>query len=278
MLLKIANTSCYFTAIAKSLHNVLTKRNVPNELVDVIDLHDHFSVYIIFTVHEGYPLPTKYIAYNFEQLITDRKWSNSLFIRLAQAIEVWDYSMENVKVLTAKGIRAFFVPWGYNESMVPTVCTQISSNNDLPLVLFVGSNNQRRSDIMRQIKAKVNVVSNVWGQELDRVQSTHDIGLNIHYYTGKTILEIPRILPQLVAGLWIISERSDDPYYDEKCKDLVTFVDSLKEFNFAIEAVLALTPDERQTEIQARLKRFRAGWKYEENDFFVKNFPTQQKK
>jgi hypothetical protein len=273
MLLKIANTSCYFTAIAQSLHNVLTKKKVPNELVDVIDLHDRSSVYIIFTVHEGYPLPQKYIAYNFEQLITDRKWSNGFFIRLAQAREVWDYSMENVKVLHSKGLRASFVPWGYNESM--EVPSAIRAHNDLPLVLFVGSNNQRRSDIMQRIKAKVNVVSNAWGQELDRVQATHDIGLNIHYYTGKTILEIPRILPQLVAGLWIISERSDDPYYDEKCKDLVTFVDSPNEFNFAIEAVMALTPDERQTEIQARLKRLRAGWKYEENDFFAQKFSTQ---
>ena len=259
--LKIANTSKFFTTVVDSLHDIFTKLEIPHEIAATVNLHDHSSVYIIFTVHEGGPLPPNYIAYNFEQLITDHKWNEYFFARLNRAQEVWDYSLENVKVLASKGISASFVPMGAAPTTLDLADPPSAVSREG--ALFVGFFSHRRHAILQPLG--VTLACEVWGKDLDALQARHVIGLNIHYYNGKTILEVTRILPLLLAGLWVISERSDDPYYDEKCKDLVTFVDSPDQFKDAIAAVLALTPEQRQAETQARLERLRTGWKYEDS-------------
>ena len=49
--------------------------------------------------------------------------------------------------------------------------------------------------------------------------------LNIHYYKGKSILEVSRIIPLICRGIIVITEKSDDIFYDEIFKDICIFVD-----------------------------------------------------
>ena len=48
--------------------------------------------------------------------------------------------------------------------------------------------------------------------------------LNIHYYEGKTILEIPRIYPGIYNGCIILSEKSEDEEYDKLLKDEIIWI------------------------------------------------------
>ena len=52
--------------------------------------------------------------------------------------------------------------------------------------------------------------------------------MNIHYYSGRTILEVHRIIPLIANKILVISEKSDDPWYDEKYGNLINFIESDK--------------------------------------------------
>ena len=53
------------------------------------------------------------------------------------------------------------------------------------------------------------------------------ISLNIHNYYGKSILEVTRIVPLISRGVLVVSERSDDKYYDEKMDGIIIYIDNL---------------------------------------------------
>jgi hypothetical protein len=148
------------------------------------------------------------------------------------AEEIWDYSKENIKWLKSnKGLESLHLPLGWLPQM--KISTPINSwvtrENTFAVV---GLMNERRRDILKPSYelAKTNewnmyLSNKCWGSEYETIYSMTKFALNIHFYTGKTILEVHRIIPLVLNGIWVITEKSGDPWYDELFDPLVTWTE-----------------------------------------------------
>ena len=227
-MLKLVNNSCYFEIIINALHEALTELNIKHEVVKSYSLVDNNNIYLICTTHENALLPKRYISYNFEQLITTKDWQPIFFQNLAKAEIVFDYSLENIKELEKYNIKAHFLPLGYSKNM------EYNYNNDNDKTVdfsFCGSINNSRYDKLKTLisiygnkKDKLVISNNYWGDDLKQLFKKTKIGLNIHYYSGKTILEVHRIIPLIANKILVISDKSDDSWYDEKYCNLINFI------------------------------------------------------
>lgn len=228
----LVNDSPYFDLVIRGLDEVFNELHIPHQVVRQLPLQateSDSNLYLLCTVHEGKPLPKHYIAYNWEQLTTNKPWNNSFFDRLRRAHCVWDYSWNNVQLLKTKGISAIHVPLGYAKCM--EFCRK-----DVPKdidVVFLGSINEPRQQKLQYLlrsyrnrPEKLFISDSCWGNQMAQVYERTKIGLNLHYYGGKTILEVLRVIPMMANGLFVISEHGDDPWYESKFSDMVTWIDS----------------------------------------------------
>lgn len=262
---KISLNSIYFADIAQGLHEYFTHLKIPHEMCEGgWDVNDAVSTFIIFTVHEGMPLPPRYIAYNFEQLISAREWGEDFYEkRLKGALAIWDYSMENIKILESKGLHATFAPLGYCKSMgsMRGEKSDVDESKNI-LCVFVGACSALRVEIIRKVP-ECTVLINCWGEDLIKMYKQSICGLNLHYYEGKTILEIPRIFPMIANGLWVISVRSDDCFYDKMCEDLVTFVDSPEDIKTELDKIKLKSKEEIYEVTKRRFELLKSKYSYE---------------
>lgn len=256
--LKLLNNCIYFDVVVGALSDALSALQPPVEhaVVSALEPGDRDSVYVMCTTHHLHePLPARYIAYNFEQLITDRVWPPEFFGRLRRAVQVWDYSLENIRVLEANGVPgAVHLPFGFSPRMV----TAPAGAPPAPLSerpvhwLFLGAMSQLRAAKLRPLADryaagpgadKALVTNGCWGAELAAAYARTRVGVNLHFYPGKTILEVHRIVPMVANRVWVVSERSDDPWYDEAFKNVVTFIPRGADAGKALAACVDLVCD-----------------------------------
>jgi hypothetical protein len=240
-MLKLVDNSCYFEIIINALHEALTELNINHEVVKNYCLNDNENVYLICTTHENRLLPKRYISYNFEQLITDKVWQPVFFEKLSKAEIVLDYSLENIKELQKYNIKAYFLPLGYSKVMENNVNNNCDKTVDFT---FLGAVNNYRYDKLKSLitiysksKDKLVISNNYWGDDLKNLYNKTKIGLNIHYYSGKTILEVHRIIPLIANKILVVSEKSNDPWYDNKYGNLINFFEN---DNYTIQSLKLL--------------------------------------
>jgi len=144
---------------------------------------------------------------------------------------VWDYSLENIKVLKAHGINnSYHVPLGYDATMENTISPARSRDMD---VIFVGAVNNKRAAKLEQLKSLQQQppgsgplrtsFSPAWGTELLQRYMQSKLALNLHYYGGRTILEVHRIIPLVVSKVLVLSEPSDDEWLDTAFAGIVNY-------------------------------------------------------
>lgn len=230
-MIKILNNCIYFDVVGKSLSNAFYTLGIDHEVTQIISSYESDDMYIIFTTHHLHErLPRKYISYNFEQLITDKDWPVEFFKRLSRAQQVWDYSLENINVLAKHAVvNVLHVPFGYSPIM--DITGLLPFKNRQYDWLMLGAVSQFRADklgaLVKSYTAspeKYIISNNCWGRDLERTYRDSKIGINIHYYPGNTILEVHRIIPMVANRVFVVSERSNDPWYDELFKHIVTFL------------------------------------------------------
>lgn len=258
MLYKILDVSPYFTFVARALSEAFEACHIDHVRVSEIHPNDDRCTYILFTAHERESLmPKHFIVYNFEQLTTDKNWDKEpLFERMKRAVAVWDYSQLNVSLLREKGlVHARFLPLGYVQNvfcMLPRM--------PIPQKTFevgmIGSESPRRKAIYDALNHKRNWIKNgAWTvAQLGAVYASMRVCINCHYYTGRTILEVTRLLPLIVNGVWVVSERSQDVYYDALFEPIVTFCDigDVQGICRAVHDVLEMPKDAFDAEINRR--------------------------
>jgi len=149
-----------------------------------------------------------YIPFQFEQLDTKEGWfSDTILAILKGASQVWDYSSINIEFLRQQGVTAQHVPIGYHPDLavVPK-----AEEKDID-VLFYGSVNDRRKELMERLARKCNAqfIAGAFAQERDELIARSKIVLNLHYYQTK-IMESVRIAHLLNNGVFVISEDSAD--------------------------------------------------------------------
>lgn len=184
------------------------------------------DIYIIFNINsfKDEDLPKKFIVYNFEQLTTDRKWDYSFFLKCKKALLILDYSLQNIKIFDQRDITAYHLPFGWCSVMEPSYNLK---NKNIDLV-FLGTLNKNRLNVitdvsLRNSKANIYIHNKCFKNDFEKVTCSSKVGMNIHYYDGNTILELTRIIPLICAGVIVVSERSNDIFYDKIFNKVIRF-------------------------------------------------------
>ncbi len=153
-------------------------------------------------------LPADAVLYNSEQIQEDSDWLTSHYAAALKERQVWDYSAENVRRLTALGARSVqFVPLGY----VPELARIQPLEEEID-VLFYGSVNPRRQAILDELKArglKVAALFGIYGEERDRAIARAKVVLIVHFYPAK-IFEIVRAAYLFTNEKAVVAECDSD--------------------------------------------------------------------
>lgn len=264
-MLKLLKNCCYFDIVVDALSHVFQELGIEHSLVSSVDPTDTNNVYLIFTTHHLHEtLPHRYISYNFEQLITDRKWPEQFYQRLRGAIQVWDYSLANIKVLEQHAIHAVHLPLGYHACLDRLSPDSWQQPSKRPFKwMHIGALNENRHHKLEKLlqsgRPQERLVTNsCWGDQQALAYRDSLVGMNIHFYTGKTILEVHRIIPLVANGVLVVSEKSHDEWYDHEYAGIVTFVATTGEQRYSSSAQEALCksvavatslPDDRMTKM-----------------------------
>jgi hypothetical protein len=167
------------------------------------------------------PLPSgRLILFNLEQIAPESRWLSSEYLALLSQHTIWDYSDRNITKLARLGIGAIRCGIGY----VPEL-TRIAPAEETIDVLFVGSINERRGWIFRQLAsagARVEARFNVYGKIRDELIARSKLVLNIHYYESR-VLEIVRVSYLLANRRCVVSETGLDLAIEAPLKDGIAF-------------------------------------------------------
>ncbi|WP_263768655.1 methyltransferase domain-containing protein [Propionivibrio soli] len=168
----------------------------------------------------GFPPGT--IIYNSEQVDSKSGWMKPAYTDLLRAFEVWDYSEENIRRLTALGVtRVKYVPIGYVPQLtrIPTVAQDID-------VLFYGAINERRKNILEALIARglrIEFLAGVYREERDRYIARAKVILNVHYYEA-SVFEIVRVSYLLANEKAVVAECGDATTLEPDIRDAVCAV------------------------------------------------------
>ena len=159
------------------------------------------------------------ILYNFEPLNPPVFDSVGTFLtHYAPRCVVWDYSLDNVQFLQARGCNVRHVPLGYAPSM-----TRIAPAPEQDIdILFYGDISTRRApvlDALRRTGLNVVIVSDVYGAERDALIARAKVVLNIHNHDGIKALETPRVYYLLANCKAVVTELKDDVPIDEDLRN-----------------------------------------------------------
>ena len=213
--------------VIDSVLYVLMYYNIKCELVD--EINDDDRMYIIFTINKIEKLPKNFIVYNFEQLVTERVWNKSFFNKCSKAKFILDYSLENIKIFNNNGLEAVHFAYGWTPFHE---YNGLTLNKDIDII-FLGSRSERRDRILSSYGRGIYYKDSIFGEKYDDIVSRSKVSLNIHNYNGRSILEVTRIVPLVSRGVLVVSERSDDKYYDDKMEGIIIYIDNLDKLDLS---------------------------------------------
>ena len=156
---------------------------------------------------------TMYIHYNIEQLT--RFSERNAMLRLwgsGKISEIWDYSIENCKILNELNIPCKHVPFTLTEKRLEYYKTLIHVKKEYDIG-FCGTLSLRRQKIfddLRDIGMNVLVLTNVNNEERDKLLAKCKMIINIHFADDYKIFERSRCEQWLRVGVPVISEESLD--------------------------------------------------------------------
>jgi hypothetical protein len=163
----------------------------------------------------------KPIVWNLEQMPGEGDDRNSapltsIYLSILKQADVWDYSRRNQEELLKLGIASKLLEVGYSPCL-----TRIENVPDPDIdVLFVGSLNERRAHILRELQAndvKVVHAFDCYGVKRDALVARSKVVLNCHFYEAK-LFEVVRVSYMLANRKCVVSEYGLDgdlerPYY-----------------------------------------------------------------
>jgi GR25 family glycosyltransferase involved in LPS biosynthesis len=172
-------------------------------------------------------LPNLYVAFQMEQSVSSRWFDKAYFTKLENSFAIFDYSSVNIEFLQKNGLSSrqiYYMPLSFLPDYMPQTINEDEQSYD---VLFYGDiyNNRRRCFIDRlSARFSVNVINDLFGDELHAEMRKAKIVVNIHYYEG-ALLETTRIYECLSAGKLVVSEKSADQQEYTELDGIVDFVE-----------------------------------------------------
>lgn len=177
--------------------------------------------------------------------------------------EIWDYDLNNKWFLEQLGYnKVRFMPLKYSESL------KNLEKNDNPKydILFYGSINKKRFDILKRLhskfnlvivgdyydvseeeknKVKLNIIPKNFGETLDSLISNSKIILNLHFYES-LIQEQVRLFYLVTNNKCVVSEKSKKNYYG----DLIHEFDNYTELE---KTIIGLLKDKKWYEVSKNI-------------------------
>jgi hypothetical protein len=183
---------------------------------------DATNIVIGIFYDEGFldSLPETTILINTEPLfarLAEIGWTSTL-IRYANKYRIWDYDLKNIEILAGLGIHNVqHFKFGFHPKLqrIP----QLPEDDRSIDVLFYGSINDRRKDILDKLsegKVVINWLYGAYGNLRDQYISKSKMILNLHF-NERGAFEIVRLHYLLNNGVAIVPEigptTSIDPHY-----------------------------------------------------------------
>lgn len=183
---------------------------VTNEMPTVFN--DDLYVVLCPQIFKKIPPGEKRIVYQMEQSVSSRWFDKKYFDILENSLGVLDYSLMNIAYLASRGIAYPHVTYlpigaikGYSEGILPS--------ESAAEVLFYGDSfsSPRRQKMLAALREhfNVDVVNNLFGEEMISRLKSVKVVINLHYYEN-ALLEMPRIQECLSLGIPVVSESSQD--------------------------------------------------------------------
>lgn len=158
-------------------------------------------------------VPKSTIILNTEQIYSDTTdWNKNIFAWVKN-FEVWDYSARNIEKLEEIGVnKVKHFKIGFQKELARL---DKSKKKDID-VLFYGSVNERRKDILDKLVAKgltVKTLFGVYGRERDELVERSKLVLNHHFYNSQ-IFEIVRVFYLLTNSVAVVGEVNESTSID----------------------------------------------------------------
>ena len=197
-----------FDEVALSLHEAFAALGMNAPIVR--DAADVRGTAIALGPHmlEQVPHPQDLILYNLEQVYQNPLLMTPSYVELLKRYPVWDYSARNIAEMAQSGVQASLCGIGYMSGLT-RIPAEAAKDID---VLFIGSMNPRRGQVLDQIAAQgaaVRVAFNTYGEERDALIARAKIVLNLHFYQAK-VFEIVRVSYLLANRVCVVSETGLD--------------------------------------------------------------------
>lgn len=158
------------------------------------------------------PPREKCIAFQMEQSVSSRWFTDAYLKALKNSLAVLEYSLVNIDFMADKGIAypdVYYLPVGASANYGDS----IHSSEKTCDVLFYGDSNSspRRREMLAALKRHFNVrvVSEVFSRDMLEVIKQARVVINLHYYEN-ALLEMPRIQECLSLGVPVVSEAAQD--------------------------------------------------------------------
>ena len=201
--------------------------------VSVGECHTYSDdVHIVICPQMFKVLPNRYIAFQMEQSVSSRWFTDEYIRTLQDSYAILDYSLQNIGFLQDKDVsykQLFWMPIGaypnYKDYLLSSKRWDGSLSEQAEVVFYGDPNNDRRMMYLNALKEKfkVKIISEKFGNELYRELLSAKVVVNIHYYEN-ALLETTRIFECLSLGLQVVSEESSDMIQYTGLDKYVSFV------------------------------------------------------
>lgn len=242
--------------------------------------HDNNQLHIVVCPQMFKQLPKHYIAFQMEQSVNSRWFTEDYFARLNNAVAIFDYSLKNIEYLLQQGIpyqKLFYMPissyadYSTYLSQIGYDLSEKQSDKSADVLFYGDPNCERRKAYLQELKKHFNVTvaSEVFGDRLTKMVKDARVVINIHYYEN-ALLETTRLYETLSLGTPIISESSADI---EEHQDLQSVIDfcPVGDIQAMVEKLHALLSDEQNyREKRANIASFTAEDK--KNNVYLKRY------
>jgi hypothetical protein len=165
-------------------------------------------------------MPKSTVFINTEQIyLDDTLWNKNIF-EWAKHFEFWDYSEKNIAKFKELGIpNVKLLRLGFQRELSRI---KKAPHQDID-VLFYGSINERRQEILSQLQIrgiKVKSVFGSYGKDRDQLIARSKVVLNHHFYKSE-IFEIVRVFYLLSNSIAVVGEVNDTTSIDETYKNAI---------------------------------------------------------
>jgi hypothetical protein len=209
----------------KNVHPYPDKINIVNNYFT-----DNDKILYILICPGGYPFqqpllaPMYYIAYQLEPS-TSHVMNNQYYLQfLKGALYNWDYSRQNISLLTQKGINMSYVPPGYTNA-ISNIDKYVEEEKDIDVSFLGWDIHPRRQIIKNQLlSAGLNIYysCSLNITQMQDIIRRSKVCLNYRSLDNNTCLETVRLNSLLSNQACIVNEEINDKELDIYQNNLIT--------------------------------------------------------